>query len=104
MMNPSQPATAAYERGMAHLKRAEYEAAVSAFTEAIRLAPKAPNAYAGRALAHRSLDDEASALADEQTVRDLGGVKPPRGELIMLLTPDFAISQRVGQQAFVDFV
>jgi hypothetical protein len=47
------------------------------------------HAYAGRALAYRSLDDEASALRDEQTVREFGGVKPPAGEFIMLLTPDY---------------
>jgi hypothetical protein len=103
-MISSQSALASYERGMAHLKRAEYEAAVSAFTEAIRMDPKAPNAYAGRALAYRSLSDEDGALADEQTVRELGGIKPARGEFGMLLTPDFQISQRVDQQAFVDFI
>jgi tetratricopeptide (TPR) repeat protein len=70
-MLPSESATAAYERGVAHLKRAEYDAAVSAFTEAIRLNPEARNAYTGRALARRSLDDESGALADEQMAREL---------------------------------
>src|SRR5215471_9251487 len=62
-----------YERGVAHLKRSEYAQAVAAFTEAIGLEPEAPNAYVGRALAHRSLGDEAAALQDEQAARNLGG-------------------------------
>jgi hypothetical protein len=63
----------AYERGVAHLKRAEYPRAVAAFTEAIGLDPESPNAYVARALAHRSLGDEAAAARDEQAARDLGG-------------------------------
>jgi tetratricopeptide (TPR) repeat protein len=63
----------AYERGVAHLKRAEYAEAIAAFTEAIRLDPEAPNAYVGRALAHRSLGDEAAALCDDEAARALGG-------------------------------
>ena len=62
-----------YERGIAHLKRAEYPEAVAAFTEAIELDPEGPNAYVGRALAHRSLDDDAAALRDEEAARTLGG-------------------------------
>jgi hypothetical protein len=95
---------------MAHLKRGDYDRAVVAFTEAIRLKPTAANAYAGRALAYRSLDDEARALRDEQTVRDLGGVKPPAGnapagELLMLLTPDHHINQRMARpEQLVEFV
>jgi hypothetical protein len=63
----------AYERGVAHLKRAEYPRAVAAFTEAIGLDPCSANAYVGRALAHRSLGDEPAAARDEQAARDLGG-------------------------------
>jgi tetratricopeptide (TPR) repeat protein len=104
MKSAKAPETA-YEQGMAHLKRGEYERAVASFTEAIRLKPNASNAYAGRALAYRSLDDEASALRDEQTVRELGGVKPPAGEFLMLLTPDYHINQRMERpEQFVDFV
>ena len=65
--------SAPYERGLTHLKRSEYPQAVAAFTEAIGLKSEAPNAYVGRGLAYRSLGDEAAALRDEQTARELGG-------------------------------
>ncbi len=39
----------------------------------VRLDPDAPNAYIGRATARRSLGDEAGALDDERTARELGG-------------------------------
>jgi len=58
-----------FERGLANLKRAEYEEAISSFTEAIQLEPDLPQPYVGRALAYRSLGDEASALRDEQEAR-----------------------------------
>jgi tetratricopeptide (TPR) repeat protein len=64
-----------YERGVAHLKRSEYVAAISAFTEAIRRDPDAPNAYVGRALAHRSLGEAANAVRDEQAAQALGGAE-----------------------------
>jgi hypothetical protein len=83
----AQSPDSAYEQGLAYLKRAEYEAAVSAFTEVIRAIPKAANAYAGRALASRSLGDESGAIRDEQITRELGGVKPPREESWTFLTP-----------------
>jgi len=63
----------AYERGVAHLKRGENAEAVAAFTEAIGLDPDAPNAYVGRALAHRSLGDDDAARRDEAAARALGG-------------------------------
>lgn len=104
-MNSAKSSETPYEQGMLHLKRGEYDRAVAAFTEAIRLKPNASNAYAGRALAYRSLDDEASALRDEQRVRELGGVKPPASEFLMLLTPDFHINQRMERpEQFVEFV
>jgi hypothetical protein len=104
-MLPGIPPASPYEQGVAHLKRGEHEKAVAAFTEAIRLNPKEAKAYSGRALAHRSLEDEAAALRDEQTVRELGGVKPPAGELLMLLTPDHHIHQRMSNpDQFVSYV
>jgi tetratricopeptide (TPR) repeat protein len=104
-MIPANSSATPYEQGMTHLKRGEYDRAVAAFTEAIRLNPKAANAYAARALAYRSLNDEAGALQDEQTVRQLGGVKPPTGEFIMLLTPDHDINQRMNRpDQFAAFV
>ena len=61
-MTPPPSPPGPYDRGVDHLKRAEYAQAIAAFTEAIRLEPDAPNAYVGRALAHRSLGDEARAV------------------------------------------
>jgi hypothetical protein len=62
---------------------------------------KAPNAYAGRALAYRSLGKEDSALADEQTVRDLGGIQPARCDfrepvLLVCDIPDAGLLREVG--------
>jgi uncharacterized protein (TIGR02996 family) len=71
--------TAHYERGVAHLRRAEYVPAVAAFTEAIGLDPDAANSYVGRALAYRSLGDEAAAIRDEQSARALGRSRGSRG-------------------------
>ena len=70
-----QPSAAAYERGVAHLKKSEYAQAIVAFSEAIRLEPDAPNAYLGRALAYRSLGDEANAALDERQAKERGGVE-----------------------------
>src|SRR5262249_30221688 len=70
---PSPPGP--YDRGVDHLKRAEYAQAIAAFTEAIRLEPDAPNAYVGRALAYRSLGDDSRALDDEQAAQQLGGAE-----------------------------
>ena len=65
--------SSAYEQGMAHLKRGEYPQAVALFSEAIKLDAEAPNAYVGRALAYRSLGDDAAALHDEKAAGKLGG-------------------------------
>jgi tetratricopeptide (TPR) repeat protein len=62
-----------FERGLAQLKRAEYQDAIVSFTEAIKLEPDLPKPYIGRALAYRSLGDDASALRDEQAARERGG-------------------------------
>jgi hypothetical protein len=62
-----------YSRGVAHLKRSEYAAAVAALTEAIRRDPTAANAYVGRGLAYRGLEDDAAAARDEAAAKSLGG-------------------------------
>jgi tetratricopeptide (TPR) repeat protein len=69
----NQSYAAAYGRGVEHLKRSEYAQAVEAFTEAIALDSDEANAYVGRGLAHRGLDDEAAAARDEQAAKNLGG-------------------------------
>jgi len=66
---PSVPGTGkkgnstAYERGMAHLKRAEYPQALELFTEAIQSEPEAPDGYVGRALAYHSLGEKTPRFA-----------------------------------------
>ena len=74
-MPSPQPSAAAYERGLAHLKKSEYAQAIVAFSEGIRLEPQAPNPYVGRALAYRSLGEEANAVADERQAKELGGME-----------------------------
>jgi tetratricopeptide (TPR) repeat protein len=64
-----------YDRAMAHLKLREYERALAEFSEAIRLDPQAPNPYAGRAIAYRSLGDDANAARDQRVAKDLGGTE-----------------------------
>jgi tetratricopeptide (TPR) repeat protein len=72
---PDPAFTAAYDEALAHLKKREHEQAVAKFTEALRCDPKSPNAHLGRALAHRSLGDEASATRDEVAAKELGGAE-----------------------------
>jgi tetratricopeptide (TPR) repeat protein len=67
------PATP-HERGVALLfQRGDYVGALEAFTQAINRDPLYPNAYLGRALAHRRLGDIAAALEDERKAEELGG-------------------------------
>lgn len=63
----------AHARGLAHLKKAEYAKAITAFTEALGVDPEAANAYLGRGLAYRSLGDETAARRDEEAAKALGG-------------------------------
>jgi tetratricopeptide (TPR) repeat protein len=75
LMRAAPAFSAHYDRAMAHLKKREYEQAIAEYTEAIRLDPKAPNSYLGRALAYRSVGDEANAVRDERAAQDLGGAE-----------------------------
>jgi hypothetical protein len=65
--------SAAHQRGFEHYKKARYEEAIAAFTEAIRIDPEVPRSYIARALCYRRLDQLDAALQDEQTAQDLGG-------------------------------
>jgi len=73
--SPSAPLPATpHERGIALLfKRGDYVGALEAFTQAIERDPLYPNAYFGRALAHRRLGNVTAALEDEQKAEELGG-------------------------------
>jgi tetratricopeptide (TPR) repeat protein len=69
------PATP-HERACALLyKRRDYQGAIEAFTEAIELDPLFPNAYLGRAVAHRRLENIPAALQDERKAEELGGAE-----------------------------
>ena len=48
-------------RGAIYLRRREYEKAVAAFTEAIRLNPNLDQAFRGRAAAKKVLEDTSGA-------------------------------------------
>src|SRR5262249_26015270 len=63
----------AHERGVPHLKSRDNAQALAAFTEAIRLDPYFPNAYIGRALVYRRLENIPAALEDERKAEALGG-------------------------------
>jgi tetratricopeptide (TPR) repeat protein len=103
-MTPSGTFTDRYERGVAHLKRMEYDQAVVAFTQAIRLDPEAPNAYIGRAIAHRSLGDDAAAGQDDRSALGRGGAKPSNESPPTFLMPDDQLRHRVDREQFVDFL
>jgi hypothetical protein len=76
-MRPTKKTTelpqSAYEQGLSHLRGGKYAEAVQAFTEAVNIDPEEANAYVGRALAYRSLGNDAAAVQDEQVARALGG-------------------------------
>ncbi len=65
--------SAAHQLGFEHYKKARYEEAIAAFTEAIRIDPEAPRSYIARALCYRRLDQVAAAVEDEHTAEELGG-------------------------------
>jgi hypothetical protein len=96
-MTSSEQAASAYQQGLTHLQRAEYDAAVASFTESIRLDPTRAPAYAGRALAYRSLEETPRALQDENKVRELGGIEPSHGKLSRSPSQDWpqAVHQRI---------
>lgn len=104
-MTPAVTFTDHYEQGVAHLKRGEYGQAVAAFAEAIRLDPEAPNAYVGRALAHRSLGDAAAAERDDQAALGRGGAKQSNEWPVTFLTPEHQLNHRVvDQRQFAAYV
>ena len=102
-MIPELTARGCYELGVSHLKRGEHERAAASFTEAIRLDPDLTNAYVGRALAYRSLGDDAAAAEDDRAAQDRGGAKPPHDGLLILCPPIFAVGERVDRGALAAF-
>ncbi len=67
-----------FDKGVAHLKQEQYDAAVDAFTQLIVLAPDNPHAYKNRGVAHMKKNQYDQAIADfEKTleiVPDLKGI------------------------------
>jgi len=61
------------KRGVAHLKKREYDRAIADFSEAIQLDPKNCKAFLGRALAYRSAGDDSQAEKDELRSKELTG-------------------------------
>src|SRR5437763_3489152 len=67
-ISPSYPADQALlDRGFAHLAGGDYEQAVQAYDEAIRLHPQTPSAYYHRGFAHVCRGRYDAALADFDT-------------------------------------
>ncbi len=54
----------AYEKGAACLEKKDYDAAIAAFTEAIRLNPTTAEAYCGRGQAYENKGEHNKAIAD----------------------------------------
>lgn len=62
-----------YDLGVWYLSEGNYEEAIIAFTAAIEIDPKQPNAYIGRGDAYYALGDTDRAALDYETARELGG-------------------------------
>jgi Flp pilus assembly protein TadD len=65
-------ATAYFKRGNAHDENDNYDAAITDYTEAIRLDPVYARAYHNRGFAHQQLGNRVQADADHQKARELG--------------------------------
>ena len=68
-----QQAIDAYNRGVDHLDKGEFDKAIADCNEAIRLDSRLRQAYSGRAVAYRALGDEAKA--DDSEYEDLLGLE-----------------------------
>jgi hypothetical protein len=75
--------SAAHQRGFEHYKKARYQEAIEAFTEAIRIDPEAPRSYIARALCYRRLNQPDAALRDDQTAEELGGPEESLWDLLV---------------------
>jgi serine/threonine protein kinase len=60
-----------YLRGVAHIKNGDYDAAISDYTEAIRLNPEEAVGYWFRAHAHAEFGNQEQEGADQQKAREL---------------------------------
>ena len=65
-------AEAYLDRGVTHFKNGDYAAAISDYTEAIRLKPEDGRAYFNRNISHDQLGNRAEAEADYHRAKELG--------------------------------
>jgi Flp pilus assembly protein TadD len=56
----------------AQRENGDFDAAITDYTEAIRLNPEDPDAYYNRGVAHSQLGNKSQAAADHQKARELG--------------------------------
>ena len=63
----AEPATEAYQNGVSRLEKQQYDAAIAAFSEAIRLNPKYAVAYCNRGNAYGRKGENDEAVADYTT-------------------------------------
>lgn len=62
-----------YDLGVRYLSEGNYEEAIIAFTAAIEIDPKRPDAYIGRGDAYLAIGDAENAIADYEVAQKLGG-------------------------------
>lgn len=62
-----------YDLGVRYLSEGNYEEAIIAFTAAIEIDSKRPDAYIGRGDAYLAIGDAENAIADYEVAQNLGG-------------------------------
>jgi len=66
------PATKAFDEGSACLVSGDFDSAIAAFTEAIRLDPEDAEAYYGRGVAYEKKGEKSKAEEDFAQAKKLG--------------------------------
>jgi Tfp pilus assembly protein PilF len=66
----------AFQKGISYFEKEDYDAAITAFSEAIRLDPKDAKAYYGRAHAYLQKGEKAKADEDFARAKKLGYPAP----------------------------
>lgn len=84
----------ANEKGKSCLEREDFDAAVAAFTEAIRLDPKDTTAYRNRGIAHQKIGETAKAEEDFEQAKKLGYKEGPSSIPGLVHTAPAHLAQR----------
>ena len=71
-MNSSNEATAFNNRGVAHVKIADFDKAITDFTKVIALDPSDAQAFFNRGVAHEELGENEQATVDYTKAIELG--------------------------------